>query len=534
MKGVAATMLEAVRAMNTKPDLAFTWPSYLRSLSDDILPQTFLSPLAEKKGHIHKILRSSPILFAWDGKLKKPSEVLFLPAKYLDRSRSPLLDHFDDLALLSSQYESTCYPILQWLGVTELKDDVFLRKLGQLSHAALKRKSENWHEDLARCLNPMVDGHLTELRSVPLIPLRDESWVSAKDVKSNAVYYDGRERPNPAPNGTALRLINKRASENPHRKDLFAKLGALIYPIKKACAAIIDFHKAVEKPQLSCNDLLYHMWFLFEYRDTYKNVKNLRHLWLFDTQGSSSRGSDLYVDNPASSFRISKALNDDNGQFPFISPRYFSYSRVLNNQRKTYATWLLQPSIGLCTIPRLVAKNKVGIRRSRTDPSRWEVSLAADFKQVIATNPSHYFLRILIENWDYYYTKAEFKIDAEENRDVILTALKEQDVATKMGERPLHTTFLLSSTLGKTEDLQAMNLPWLELDLSSINVKPEKIRGILPHLGVTVSPSASFYLAILIDLRSQPSTSMTAVHRVYNKFSKYLASKDTGEDGLVK
>ena len=510
--------------MNDMPDLTYKWPEYLRSLSDGTIPASFLSPLAGKGGKICHALKGEPILRDREEKLVKPTELLSVPPRFLTRKSTPLLESFEPHALLSIKYEESITPVLSWLGVSRLDEILFVKKLGQTSRTILKQKGVHWHEDLAQCLNAMGNERPPEVENIPLVPLRNGMWVSGKELRRKHAFYDSDDLKLPAPMGTNLRLVDKKVVSNQHRKALCKSLGVKACTAQVVCKAILNDHKATERPQLSPEELIDHAIYLFSYKDFVEDPKDLRFLWLADSHFSCSRGSSLYIDDPGSEFAISEVLHDDDHLFPFVHPGYLEPPTIHEDNRGAFVDWL-QEELGVCSLPRLASKTTTGIAHNKDNPLRHTVSLTEDFKQIIATNPSSTFLKILIENWDYYFREAEFKLSIKANSTEIMKQLSCQEVDTSLGKWPLNSTFLKVPKLEEiARDMDVPDVPWLTVDLIAIDVKISQVSSIMAKFGVGVVPCVSFFLSLLRNLQSRPSTHDKLVHKLYRRLNKHLAS----------
>ena len=165
----------------------------------------------------------------------------------------------------------------------------------------------------------------------------------------------------------------------------------------------------------------------------------------------------------------------------------------------------------------------------------YETSLTEDFRQVISSNPSSTFLHILVQNWDYYYSRSEHKLSVKENASEVFRQLSNQQVDTSMGKRPLKATFLKGSKLLKVaEELEVTNLPWLNIDLVVVDTGISKVSSILEHFDVGVAPRSPLFLALLNSLKLRPSIPEKLVHRLYTRLSKHLASTSPSEEESVK
>ena len=535
LRGIGRAIVEAVNVMNGIPGMTYHWPEYLRSLSDGAMPQTYLSPLAGKKGFICSNLQVESVLRDRKGALRKPTELLFVPQRYLTRDGTPLLDNFNGLFLLSTKYPNSCTSVLKWLGTSELDDALFVQKLAQLSQGALKSKKAVWHEDLARCINNMGDSRPTEVEMVALIPLRNGTWISGKSLRESPAYYDSDELKLAAPTGTNLRLVDRSAIIDDDRRTLFKMLGVTACTPAVVCNAVLNFHKTTTKPQLNVKVLIEHAVYIFTYHEFIKYPKSVRFLWLADSHASSHRASDLYIDLPGSAFSIRQVLNDDGHTFPFLNSRYLAPSGVPKHLRNDFISWLQQSPLGVCHVPRLATKIKYGVSRDKNNPIYYETSLAEDFRQVINSNPSSTFLHIIIQNWEYYYSRTEYKLSIKENASEVFRQLSNQQVDTSMGKRPLKATFLKASKLLKVaEELEVTDLPWLDIDLVAVDTGISKVSSILEHFDVGVAPRATFFIAMLNSLKSRSSMPEKLVHRLYTRLSKHLASTNPSEEELVK
>ena len=218
---IPEALLSAIRVFNNGA-MRYTWLGYLprRPFVED-----FFHDFPEKT-MIH--LSKQPILESIGGKLIAPSELTFVPKQFTDLDGKPLIytsstgDQF-----LSNKYPSEYEEEFKHLRLSFLDSESFLHGLQAFINkdaAEFQMRSVSWHSRLAQVLDELIIGngvHKNIIAELPIIPLRDGSWVSSKvsnlffPLKTNLVI----------PSKIGAFEVHPDAAKDPRRRHLLVVLG---------------------------------------------------------------------------------------------------------------------------------------------------------------------------------------------------------------------------------------------------------------------------------------------------------------------
>ena len=230
--------------------LCFTWPKYIghrprgspfwAGLHADIISDLKLTPLflprnSESNLCTARTLRYVPQQYRFgDGDC---ATLFDLPSNGPDRFH--LAFEYDDV-----------WNELSELGVERLSIDELCREfeqwVAQFGTTGIRDQPVAWHERVSQLFYGN-QSLLARLRRLPIIPLRDGSWVSA-EFKSGYVYLDSEsESEDKVPAGLDISIVDPTASRNQRRRQFFQFLGITAYSPRKVCDAIIRLHRDLER-----------------------------------------------------------------------------------------------------------------------------------------------------------------------------------------------------------------------------------------------------------------------------------------------
>lgn len=169
--------------------------------------------------------------------LRLINDVFILLSGAMDGDGQPVFDDPAKDLYLSPNYPQTSVNILKEYGLQPVSVNILVNLLEADVPSANSKMhgshtTEEWHSVVARMLSLWFERKFTlaqqSLKSLPLLPLRDEEWTS---TTSGPVYFSATRDIN-IPDSLDLRVIRLSASKDPDRNMLFRHLGV--------CEATID------------------------------------------------------------------------------------------------------------------------------------------------------------------------------------------------------------------------------------------------------------------------------------------------------
>lgn len=427
---------------------------------------TFLSELGTKGGSISKDLGALPILWSRAGTLEAPTALTRIPAPYLDRHSTPLLESKQDYRkILSLSYDpSDIIKMLSLLGVRKLSMEQFITQFVKEAGSILQNKCSEWHEDLCTVLvlSDAIRQDPTKLGKIALIPLRDGTWAPAPSRYSAGIYFQNEIA---IPSGIAVRVVDPDASKHRERRALFELLGVKPCNPGEVCKEIQRAHRSGNCDHLGETELRSHAYYLCAHADQCPEL-DFNYICLLDTISSPRYCSELYVELPGSVPLLSTLFEG-----PFIHPAYINLLPRHIKQRQ-WLHWLTH-ELQVSCIPRIKESG--------------QQSLSLSFQTIIKSSPSWILLKILTENWLQYSPQLTKEIK-EKLSSTLVTCVP-------CGSRALRDTILPLPSLTKlSHDHNVTDLPFLDIG---------EMRDDAPSLlfleafGVTIRDDEKVYTSIL-------------------------------------
>ena len=370
----------------------------------------------------------------------------------------------------------------------------FIRAIKALFRPSAKDwgdRSHEWHEDVAAALNSFTSlSRSSELSLLPIIPLRDGSWVSTSS-SSKTIFLDHEDGVH-IPTGIDIRLVDNEAAKSPARATLYKSLGIKTCNSGEVSDLILAKHRDGCRNFNSPGELLAHLVYLYQAR-AQRPYLEYKHLWVVSSRGKNAKAKDLYIDIPGNDL-LSAWFKSDTECLNFIHPDYIT--AISGKEQAAWLNWLVD-TIGLSSTIRLTEEGK----------------LSRALKSVIAHHGSVSWLDLL--------RNSRSRVPASAYKE-----LSEIQVTCVDGAlRKLRETLLPSSDLLKTAArFNSQSLPFIKLN------EPEN-RGwptLLQPLGVGTSLSVGFYVRVLQHLRDQDSKDKERILDVYKALHNH------GEQQMVR
>ncbi|KAF5723298.1 hypothetical protein FMUND_1932 [Fusarium mundagurra] len=241
--------------------LCYKWPKYLPRYHGT---SGFWYGLHE---NMMNALRDTPLLRSRaGGTLRKPTDLYYVPEKY--RFENGTVFDLPSLSRshLSFEYDSV-KPELSLIGVKTLNINDLWRELSQWINEVgvdgLKAQSVEWHQKVSSIFCDQQKLR-EKLRDLPIVPLRDGSWVRARQDR---VFFTSTHTQEHVPTGIELSLVDKSVSQDSERRRFLSFLGIREYNPAQVCELIIKLHH--DLPPGPCRtemDLVTDALYLFDHQ----------------------------------------------------------------------------------------------------------------------------------------------------------------------------------------------------------------------------------------------------------------------------
>ncbi|KAL2408478.1 hypothetical protein ABEF93_003919 [Exophiala dermatitidis] len=473
--------------------ISHLWPQYIPLRPS----QTRFFESARKE--ILERLSREPVLRCRTNELMTPCSLLDVPDEFCDKEGVPMTSTpTSDRAYLSCVYPTSLTENLEVLGVRKMTASIFLDHLASFitQHSELFReqKPDVWHTRLAEILLKLSfdSANHDRIAELPVIPLSDGRWVSAKE---DYVFLPQEAESCRPPEGFRLSLVREGAANNPTTRSLYLQLGLMVLGKESIAYGIIREHmkESFNPHAMTVAQLISQAAFLFHARvDDYRVKK----FWFATGLGSARfHGDEVYLhsDKP---FAASHYFTG-RPEIPFLQS---DYENVGGEDGARWYEWL-EHVAGLSTLPRLaepIPKQPTSLR------------LSSHFKFIIRYNEPKDFLILLRDNWNHYSQWLE------DDRDCVGSGIDEpcrKRLRNELGQsqirchggimKPLRDVFLSIPEL--VEKAQGQ-VPFVEVDDA---LDPRWRR--LAVLGLGVEGDVRFYLRCLESMSG--SREQTAVDR---------------------
>ncbi|KAH7399670.1 hypothetical protein BKA66DRAFT_437202 [Pyrenochaeta sp. MPI-SDFR-AT-0127] len=477
LAAIPEAFLQAVHTLN-KGELRYQWTRYLPD------QRSFSSFFEQLNTNIIRVLSQANVIEAWSGVLAMPCKLKYIHSEFRDSKGEPLIQSKKILiGYISENYSSLDGAALERLGVRPLSPAEFvadLRLFIASDTAAFRAMAYAWHSSLASALLRAIDKDphiLRDLRSIPIIPLKNGHWVAAKDQQT---YFASAFEVLNIPRGTLLGEIDPLAAASQFRKHLFHNLGAETYSRTLVCEAIVREQQLVgfEPNEIQACDHIARALFLFE--SGWKNYGG-HELWVATEDGSAKRGSETYTHStkPRSA---KKVLAERFTSFNFLHRGYDNAPLTILGD---WTGWLLE-NLHLAELPRLVVSMSP------------KLVLATDFRVLRKEDPIQLLL-VLRDYWNHYsimfLSSESSECDHEDAKSSLRATLAAVEVPCVGGRiQPLGQTTMPTADIvsGAMDAASFLEVP-----------EPEDPRwNFLSHFGVIMNPGIDQFVKCLRQIKA--------------------------------
>ncbi|EWG44919.1 hypothetical protein FVEG_15755 [Fusarium verticillioides 7600] len=274
--------------------LCYKWPKYLPRYHGT---SGFWYGLHE---NMMNALRDTPLLRSRaGGTLRMPTDLYYVPERY--RFENGTVFDLPSLSRshLSFEYDSVKSE-LSLIGVKTLNNNDLWRELSQWINEVgvdgLKAQSVKWHQKVSSIFCDQQKLR-EKLRDLPIVPLRDGSWVRARQDR---VFFTSTHTQEHVPTGIELSLVDNSVSQDSERRRFLSFLGIREYSPAQVCGLIIKLHH--DLPPGPCRtemDLVTDALYLFDHQScTNYEVPNIHFVAIEGGKTVRTRKRHLYLVDP--------------------------------------------------------------------------------------------------------------------------------------------------------------------------------------------------------------------------------------------
>ncbi|KXJ87885.1 hypothetical protein Micbo1qcDRAFT_215118 [Microdochium bolleyi] len=504
-KNIVNAFIDAVHHFNKGP-LRYTWPRYLPG---DARPRDFFQKTRTE--FIERLSREA-ILEAWNGSLGKPNAITYVPIKFRDGFKGPplTLAPSREGEYLAPKYLEGDLEHLKRLTVLEMDEGLFLADLRVVivrRGSTFGEMPHQWHEKLAGVLNGFSAEAVAKLKDMPIIQLRDKTWVSAE--KENLFFPPQGQEKAVVPGGLDVSVVDHDvATPGQARTQLYQSLGVKHFDP----AAIKDVIAFLHQPwnqqrlrQVSRDDLVAHLRFLYD--NQWRNRSDQK-FWVMSERNQLVQSNGLYLASDHEHSAARYFTGADRARFAFIHAAYGGSSSGAGDKgdQDDWTQWL-EENAGICRIPKLT-KVLLVVPAVGQKPAAFMMS--DEFAHLMRSQPSAVVLRLLCDCWADHYRQwldvedqsALTMLMSQANEKMIkddkkrLSAhISEMSVMTRSGQSvQLSKTFLPLPEL--VEEADGLLLPFVDVP------EPEHPRWrVLAEFGVKQDNNVDFHVACLEEIR---------------------------------
>ena len=408
---------------------------------------------------------------------------------------------------LSKLYHCSDFTVLRdTLSVETISADDIIERLradlgGPDSFIKGGTKSADWHTrsaSLLRKLYDMSNSLSLQVRSLAIIPLQDGSWISGE----SSIYYPSSYRV-PIPMDLGLRLVDKAASENTARRQLFTKLGARDLAPSSVVKLILG--KYNKHNTVTCEQSIAHLRYLYYFGSEKQEALDKR-ICIFDekdhpiyrafvTFGKVITVDDLYfeTDDEFEVKELCKRPLSSCGKYDYFYPVLFIHPSYLS---AVPATARVHDQSWMSWLHLVAEVRRVPRLTPACDPKR-----LSPIAEAIIKNSSTKIVGWLHEYWKSHY-------DDIATPEVVST-LQSARVSC---QKPFSDTEMLCNTFLPTNELKDIcsRLAFRSSPVPFLDLPPSLHKPDYGHLhflslfGVEFKPCLSFYLG-LVQMYIYPS-----------------------------
>lgn len=340
--------------------LCYTWPEYLtrhpsgsgfwNTLHNDILDALSNQQILQSEDRqavrcfqTPRVVRYVPEAYRFEG------EALFdhpsINKTHLSFAYDHVIEHLRSIEVSQLSISDLCEELCQWIG--------------RFGVAGLKAKPDKWHSRVAAVFNQCGKRIKQKLKKLPIIPLRDGSWVRATE---NHLYLPSLNTNEHVPAGVRISIVAEDAVRYASRRSFYEHLDIKEYDPGQVCKLILELHGklASSSSGRSEKDLIDDAIYLFEHRSKLDNYDLPDMHFAVHKDGGlfAQRTARIYMIDPKSKHDMIAKYKDTPGSpFAVLSHEYEA-TFVRNGKRRLFPDfqeWLVRCSTSIfATIPKLV------------------------------------------------------------------------------------------------------------------------------------------------------------------------------------
>ncbi|KAL7930143.1 hypothetical protein V8C35DRAFT_313668 [Trichoderma chlorosporum] len=483
-RGIADAFIQAILEFCTHPKLRYTWMRFLPSKTQHFDP--FWSQLVSL---LEDRLRDTAVLKPRsENSFRLISSLRFTVDSQLDRHGEPLFRDNNPEMYLSKEYTKDDIAILRNYGLTEYTPSEILHAISldlKTSDPRIRSQDmdDDWHTRSANYLTNIQTSNATlrsKLHSLPLLPLKDGTWIAAENQTIFFSKANGLE----IPPELGLNIINPKAAHNISRRQLFSHLG-----VKEAQVSFLRqqilYRRFQVKFLISAVKQLKYLFLTKEHKQKSEDKGNIV-IYDGNLKGQQPHCTDIYMpdDEPFGPSKLLEEVKDTDG----LSANFIHLDYLNEAFKKDDAGLITSWKNWLCSY--------IGIRRHLRIISREDRGNLSKECLYVANHQADKFLGFLSYTWNQ--ESIEIKLSPD-----LITQLKDIEVLKQDGEMLwLSWTWLpLQHLLQQWEKYSRglNNFPFLKLDGKVITRETyAKDWGFLASpLEAKVEDGIQFYLEIV-------------------------------------
>lgn len=490
-RGIADAFIQAALEFCDHPKLQYTWMRFLPEKKQHFDPfWSQLVTLLEKRLDQTAILRPRS-----EDSFRLISSLRYSVESQLDCRGEPLFRDNNPEMHISKRYSKDDIMILRSYGLAEYTESEILDAISfdlntSDSRMRSKDRDDDWHARSANYLKSILLSSNTvlhaKLRSLQLLPLQDGTWIAAESQETFLPEANGLE----VPPSLGLNIIDSKATQNAHRRQLFSLLGAKEAEIFFLRQRILQRKFFTKSIQQSVAQFRY-MFLTDKHRHHSEDTRNVL---LIDSEPSfqSPFVVDIYMpdDEPFGPSKLLEDVEHINGlPVHFLHPLYLNQFFQGSDEAMQLNSW----KNWLCSY--------AGVRRHLRIISKEDRGQLSKECLYVADHHADKLLGFLNYTW------------GQESKDittspVLIQMLKELKAPCQNGRMvALGATWL--PLLGLQNEWRRFSrapegFPFLKMDREITRDSYAKDWGFLAsHLSVGVDDSISFYLSILFNIMDE-------------------------------
>lgn len=339
--------------------LCYSWPMYLTRQQSGLPFWDSLHSSILRALHSEKVLQSRDRQSVRD--FQAPKFVRYVPDEYRFEGETLFDLPSINKRHLSFAYDHVREPLMRYiwvfqLSVSELCEE-FCQWVARFGIAGLKQKPNEWHSRIAAIFYQKADNRIKlKLKQLPIIPLRNGSWVSAMETH---LYLPSQDENEHVPSGINISIVAQDTVQDASRRRLLEFLDIKEYDSQRVCQLIFELHRKLASDSISTGrlmkDLIDDAVYLFKHRSKLYNM-DLQQIFFAINKGGQvfmQRLPRIYLSDPKSEYSIiAKYKNIPGSPFAVLMDGYDAAFH--ESDATAFREWILRSSTTFATIPDLV------------------------------------------------------------------------------------------------------------------------------------------------------------------------------------